>query len=92
VVIYFKPFRRTGGSMQAVRPLSPEVFMNPSAARRITVGRQTWTVYELPGSLPPHQTAVLVFERDKIARTVCNYPANWRELPDTELYALSSPR
>jgi hypothetical protein len=62
--------------------------MNPSAARRITVGSQTWTVFELPDILPPHRTAVLVFERDRIARTVSKYPGNWRELPDTELYAL----
>jgi hypothetical protein len=66
--------------------------MSPSAARRITVGTETWTVYEIPNSLPPYLSPALVFEREKIARRVCNYPANWRELSDAELHALSRPR
>jgi len=51
------------------------------------VGFQLWTVYEdLEGD------PALVFETDGIARRVRNYPANWRELSDDKIYALSWSR
>jgi hypothetical protein len=34
----------------------------------------------------------LVFEYDKVARRVRDYPANWREMTDQELSALSRSR
>jgi hypothetical protein len=47
-------------------------------------GFQVWTVYEDDEHGP-----ALVFECEGVARRVRNFPANWRELADEELYALS---
>ena len=49
----------------------------------------TWSVYEDQSTT---LGSSLIFESDKIARRVRDYPANWRELSDAELAALSWSR
>jgi hypothetical protein len=58
--------------------------------RSLTIDKHEWEVRELidPVSLSP----TLVFLGASAARRVRSYPANWRELPDKELYALSWSR
>jgi hypothetical protein len=49
----------------------------------------SWSVYEdRSDSLGPS----LIFESDKIARRVRGFPANWRQLTDAQLIALSWSR
>ena len=59
------------------------------AERRFTVVGEAWAVWEDLRTLPGPS---LVFENTKIARRVHEYPANWRELSDEDLYALSWAR
>jgi hypothetical protein len=59
------------------------------AERRFTVAGEAWAVWE--DVLSPIGPS-LVFENTKIARRVREYPANWRELSDEQLYALSWSR
>lgn len=59
------------------------------AERRFTIEGEAWGVWEDPRSL--HGPS-LVFENSKVARRVHDYPANWRELSDQDLYALSWAR
>jgi hypothetical protein len=58
--------------------------------RSLIIDKQAWEVRELidPVSLSP----TLVFPGASIAWRVRSYPANWRELTDNELYALSWSR
>ena len=56
------------------------------AERRFAVDGESWSVWE--DLRTPHGPS-LVFENTKIARRVHNYPANWRDLSDEQLYALS---
>jgi hypothetical protein len=48
---------------------------------------QVWTVSEFGD--PISSQRVLIFEGPGIGRKVREYPANWRQLSDDELYALS---
>jgi hypothetical protein len=66
--------------------------MSPTGARYLVIDNETWTVYENPKSGPPHYGPALVFEDGKFARRVRNFPREWRELPDAELYSLSWSR
>ena len=59
------------------------------AERRFTIAGEQWGVWE-DLRTPPGPS--LVFENMKIARRVHEYPANWRELTDEELYAVSWSR
>ena len=59
------------------------------AERRFVIAGEAWAVWE---DMRPPVGPSLVFEISKIARRVHNYPANWRELPDDQLYALSWSR
>jgi predicted Rdx family selenoprotein len=56
------------------------------AERRFTIQSEGWCVWE------DKRNHSLVFETDKIARRVCDYVADWRELTDKELFALSWSR
>ena len=58
-------------------------------ARRFTIAGEPWTVRE--DLRCPHDPS-LVFENTSVARRVREYPANWRELSDEQLYALSWSR
>lgn len=75
--------------------------MLPSIARRLpraartsrfvdSTGRQ-WEVREIPATAGERATcaASLLFETEGLIRRVRRYPANWSELPASELEALS---
>ena len=48
-----------------------------------------WLVYEHAPLLDRRRGLTLVFESDEVMRRVRSFPANWRELSDQQLYALS---
>lgn len=63
------------------------------AARRIPADGALWLVYELlPAPYDRRQSPSLIFESDAVVRRVRDYPANWRELSDDDLLALSWAR
>ena len=62
---------------------------NCEVERKFGVGFAQWVVCELSVSDPPHYGPALLFFSDGIGRRVRQYPANWRELSDEELYAIS---
>ena len=72
------------------RRLQPRTFVGLDGmtrtrqVRHFKAAGQDWTVYEESVA-----DQALVFETDHIARRVRVYPANWADLPDDELYALS---
>lgn len=72
--------RRRGGDGR------PRTFQ---AERRFEIGGEAWGVWE---DLRAVYGPALVFENDRAARRVRNYPSNWRELSDEQLYALSWSR
>lgn len=58
--------------------------------REIAVEGVPWLVYELPPMVFDRRNSPsLVFETDGTIRRVRDYPPNWRDLTDDELYALS---
>jgi hypothetical protein len=58
--------------------------------RRIFVDGVLWLVFELPAaSYDRRQTPSLIFESDATVRRIRDYPANWRDLSDDDLLALS---
>jgi len=58
--------------------------------RNIFVEGVPWLVYELPPMVFDRRNSPsLVFETDGTVRRVRDYPLNWRELSDEELFALS---
>jgi hypothetical protein len=60
------------------------------AELRITGAGEAWAVWEDLRTTPIGPS--LVFENTKVARRVHEYPANWRDLSDEQLYALSWAR
>lgn len=59
------------------------------AARSLRVEGVPWLVYELPAVLDRRSSRSLVFESDTAVRRVRQFPPNWRDLSDDELFALS---
>jgi hypothetical protein len=60
------------------------------SARRVYVDGETWLVYELPPlAFDRRSTSSLVFESEGTVRRVRNYPPNWRDLSDAELFDVS---
>ena len=60
------------------------------AARTIRADGTQWEVYELPApNYDRRRGPCLVFERHETMRVVRRFPANWRDLADAELHALS---
>lgn len=57
--------------------------------RHFVIAGEDWTVREDVRD-PRHRC--LLFVNSKVARRVRDYPANWFELPDEKLYALSWSR
>src|SRR5689334_3978715 len=57
--------------------------------RRILGDNQVWCVDEVPAEGAINPSPSLIFANTKIVRRVKHYPANWRDLPDAELYAIS---
>lgn len=58
-------------------------------ARRLVVDGVPWLVYELAHVFDRRHAPSLVFESDHAVRRVRSYPAEWRDLSDAELWALS---
>ena len=59
-------------------------------AQRVMLDGALWLVYELPAqAYDRRQEPSLIFETDAAVRRVRNYPADWRELTDEDLLALS---
>ena len=58
-------------------------------ARSFNAGSKTWSVYE---ELHSRLGRSLIFESERIARRVRNYPGNWRDLTDEQLAELSLSR
>ena len=76
--------------MNDSRHFSEQMRKAQRTARQFIVDATRWLVYELP----PHQfdrrtTPSLVFESDYVVRRIRDYPADWRDLGDDELFALS---
>jgi hypothetical protein len=61
----------------------------PPPSRTIHVGGETWRVYESHGSYDRRSRPSLIFESEHAIRRVRDFPANWSELSDEALYALS---
>lgn len=62
-------------------------------SRVLFVDGEQWLVYELPPlPLDRRSTPSLVFENEHTIRRVRNFPPNWRELTDEQLFALSWDR
>ena len=61
-------------------------------SRRISVGGIAWVACEDPDTDSPKFGPSLIFYGPGIARRVRKYPANWLELCDEELYAVSWSR
>jgi hypothetical protein len=59
-------------------------------ARLVTIAGTRWRVREAE-RLHPRKVMVLAFERPGLTRIIQDFPANWRDLPDAELFALSHP-
>lgn len=68
------------------------LFTNRTEARRFPIAGDMWFVYEDARTGPPRYGPALIFESDHVARRVRDYPTNWRELSDEQLYALSWSR
>jgi hypothetical protein len=59
-------------------------------ARHLVIEGEVWMVYELPPlQFDRRHAPSLVFETDITVRRVRNFPANWRDLDDNALFALS---
>jgi hypothetical protein len=63
---------------------------NERQAGRIIWSDDTrWCVYESHSPFDRRHGPTLLFESDAVVRRVRDYPANWRELSDDDLYAVS---
>ncbi len=78
--------------------MAPERNTAPSSAlaadgpvrRIVDLEHRTWTVFEV--GMPAYDRRsgkCLIFDSQDIVRRVRNYPADWYDLPDADLYALS---
>lgn len=68
-------------------------FAQREGARRLIADGMAWLVFELPASAYDRRAGPsLVFESDDTMRRVRTFPANWRELSDADLWALSWTR
>ena len=76
--------------MNDPRHFSEQIRKAQRTARQFIVDATRWLVYELPPpSFDRRMTSTLVFESDEVIRKVRNFPNNWRDLSDDELFALS---
>ena len=64
--------------------------LDPSP-REMIGGMTRWRVFEVETAERPwaHARRTLIFLSPKVMRRVRSYPADWRDLSDAELYALS---
>jgi hypothetical protein len=70
-------------SVEALKP--PAGAIGPE--RRFTIEQQAWLAFEAADPVTRERT--LIFIGPGTARRVREYPANWRDLSDIELYSLS---
>ena len=62
----------------------------PGKVRRISADGLRWVVQEVPAPAFDRRGGVhLMFDGETIMRRVREFPANWHELSDEELYELS---
>ena len=62
----------------------------PSRMRVLATDGMSWRVYEAAYSSTDRRTGIsLIFDAELVIRRVRNFPANWYELSDEDLYALS---
>ncbi|HEY2377981.1 MAG TPA: hypothetical protein VGH98_18550 [Gemmatimonadaceae bacterium] len=66
--------------------------MTPATVRLFVIDSDVWTVYEDRRDGPLRLGPALIFENDRVARRVRHYPANWLDLSDVQLRALSWSR
>lgn len=74
---------------ESFEPFEPET--RPDE-RQILGDNEVWSVYEMLSTGADHDRRSLIFASAKIARRVRTFPANWRELPDGELFEISHLR
>jgi hypothetical protein len=60
-----------------------------STVRELVVDGARWLVRESTSAYDRRARASLVFESDSVMRRVRNYPSNWTELSDEELFLVS---
>ena len=88
-VAYRAASRLVAGMGDAHLPLSQFRELQ-RGARQLSLDGTLWLVYELPPSPYDRRLAAsLIFESDTVFRRVRTFPANWRDLSDDELFALS---
>jgi hypothetical protein len=63
--------------------------MTSAGSRHFVIGNEKWTVREEQKDGPLRRGPALIFENEKVARRVRDYPVNWRDLTDMQLAALS---
>jgi hypothetical protein len=72
----------------SVMPLSRGSYVE--GPRTIEGGGMQWVVREAAWTSPGGQVrACLIFENEAVIRSVRVFPADWRTLPEAELYAVS---
>ena len=60
------------------------------SARELVIDDVPWIVYELPPDVfDRRKSPSLVFESQEAIRRVRNYPQEWRDLSDEDLFAVS---
>ena len=63
---------------------------SPSPARVLRAGGHEWHVREALYSPADRRTGTcLIFDAESVIRRVRDFPADWRTLPDAELYSIS---
>jgi len=62
----------------------------PQGVRSFAMYGEAWTVYEATD--PTSLARVLIFEGVKTARRVREFPLNWRDLTDEDLFRVSWSR
>ncbi len=70
-------------------PLEPRTRDDAAPIRVINAGDVEWRVYEQVPSYDRRRGPDLVFESDDVIRRVRSYPANWLDLSDAALLAVS---
>lgn len=73
-------------------PLEPTIQEGESPVRVIQMDATEWRVYEQPPVYDRRRRPDLVFESEGVIRRVRNYPTNWLDLTDDELFAVSWER
>ena len=66
-----------------------EIRLAKKNGRSIVIGEVDWLVYELGPTFDRRRGASLVFESVEAVRVVRDYPPDWRELTDSDLFGLS---